>query len=161
MYEVGDNVIYGENGVCRVDAVGPIAMSGTDKNKLYYTLSPVVGTGTFYAPIDTKVFMRSLMSKEEAEEFLDTVADIEPAICNDVRFTHVDAFYKGLFKEHTCSALVAMLKGIYSQERVSKSNRIDAVTKRAKDILNSEISLALEIPYEEAEARIKERLEVN
>jgi CarD family transcriptional regulator len=158
MFAVGDKIIYGENGVCTVEAVGKLAMSGTDRERIYYTLSPMVGTGTFYAPVDTKVFMRSIMSKREAEDFLESMAEIEPAICHDVRFTHVDAFYKELFREHTCQALVAMLKGIYSQERSSRSNRIDMVTKRAKEILNGELSVALGIPYDETEEYVRRRM---
>jgi CarD family transcriptional regulator len=58
MFAVGDKIIYNENGVCTVEAVGPDSGMGSG-NRLYYTLSPMVGTGTFYAPVDTKVFMRS------------------------------------------------------------------------------------------------------
>ena len=57
MYEIGQYIIYGENGVCTVDAIGPLSMRGSDKDRIYYTLSPYVGTGTFYAPVDTKVYM--------------------------------------------------------------------------------------------------------
>jgi CarD family transcriptional regulator len=158
MFEIGEKIIYGENGVCTVEAVGPISMSGADKNRLYYTLSPMVGTGTFYAPVDTKVFMREVMTREEAEDFIETLTEIEPAVCHDVRFTHVDAFYKELFKKHTCTALVAMLKGIYLQERSNRSNRIDLVTKRAKEILNGELSVALGIPYDETEEYVRSRM---
>ena len=155
MYKVGEKIIYGENGVCTVESVGPIDMGGSDKNRVYYTLSPLIGTGTFYAPVDTKVFMRAIMTKKEAESFVKGIKDIEPAVCYDVRFTHVDAFYKELFKQHTCEALVALLKGIYMQEKPNRSNRIDAVTKRAKEILNGELSVALSMPYDEMDEYIK------
>jgi len=158
MFEIGEKIIYGENGVCTVDAIGPLSMRGADNSRDYYTLTPLVGKGTFYAPVDTKVFMRKVMSKKEAEEFIERLDDIEPAVCQDVRFTHVDAFYKELFQQHTCEALVAMLKGIYSQERNTRSNRIDTVMRRAKEILNSELSVALGIPYEETEGYVAEHL---
>jgi hypothetical protein len=51
-----------------------------------------------------------------------------------------------------------MLKGIYSQERSSRSNRIDMVTKRAKEILNGELSVALGIPYNETEEYVRRRM---
>ncbi|HNY00520.1 MAG TPA: CarD family transcriptional regulator [Oscillospiraceae bacterium] len=157
MFEVGDKIIYNENGVCTVADVGPIEMGSGDR--LYYTLSPMVGTGTFYAPVDSKVYMRSVMTKTEAETFIDSIPRIEPAVCHDVRFTHVDAFYKEMFRKHTCEALVALLKGIYGQERANRSNRIDTVTKRAKEILNGELSVATGIPYEKIEDYIQSRLE--
>lgn len=158
MYKIGEKIIYSENGVCTVVEVGPISMGGADKERIYYTLSPMMGTGTFYAPVDSKVFMRPVMTKAEAEEFVNGMKEIEPAICKDVRFTHVDAFYKELFKKHSCEALVAMLKGIYSQERVNRSNRIDSVTKRAKEILHCELSVALGIPMEDMEEFITQRI---
>ena len=159
MFEIGEKIIYGENGVCTVVAVGPIAMSGADKGREYYTLSPMVGTGTFYAPVDSKVVMRPVMSKAEAEDFIDGMWEIEPAVCHDVRFTHVDAFYKELFRRHSCEAMVALLKGIYSQERSNRSNRIDTVTRRAKEILNSELSVSLGIPYEDTEDYVRGKME--
>ncbi len=157
MFEIGDKIIYNENGVCTVEGVGPIEMGGGDR--LYYTLSPMVGTGTFYAPVDSKVFMRSVMTKDEAERFIESIPQIEPAVCKDVRFTHVDAFYKDMFRRHSCEALVALLKGIYGQERANRSNRIDAVTKRAKEILNGELSVATGIPYDEIEGYIQSRID--
>ena len=157
MFEIGDKIIYNENGVCTVEGVGPIEMGGGDR--LDYTLSPMVGTGTFYAPVDSKVFMRSVMTKDEAERFIESIPQIEPAVCKDVRFTHVDAFYKDMFRRHSCEALVALLKGIYGQERANRSNRIDAVTKRAKEILNGELSVATGIPYDEIEGYIQSRID--
>lgn len=158
MYEIGQYVIYGENGVCTVDAIGPLSMRGSDKDRIYYTLSPYVGTGTFYAPVDTKVFMRPVISKDTAEAFLDSLGDIKPAICQDIRFTHVDAFYKELFQEHTCEALAALLKGIFSQERTNRSNRIDMVMRRAKEILSSELAVATGVPYGEMEETVIQKL---
>ena len=156
MFEIGDKIIYNENGVCTVEKIGSLEMGSSDR--LYYTLLPMVGTGTFYAPVDSNVFMRSVMSRDEAERFICSIPAIEPAVCHDARFTHVDAFYKEQFRKHSCEALVALLKGIYGQERSNRSNRIDTVTKRAKEILNGELSVATGIPYEEIEGYIQKRL---
>ena len=50
MYQVGDLVIYGSSGVCRVSAVGKPGVSYVDEGKDYYTLSPLYGTEVIYAP---------------------------------------------------------------------------------------------------------------
>ena len=42
MYSIGDKIIYGENGVCTVEKIEPLVMSGAPKDKLYYYLSPLV-----------------------------------------------------------------------------------------------------------------------
>lgn len=160
MFSVGDKIIYGENGVCTVDRIEPLAMSGAPKDKLYYYLTPLVGTGTYFAPVDTGVFMRGVMSREEAEALIDAMPGIEPAICNDNRFNHVDAFYKELFRQHSCEALVAIVKGLRQRmsERKTKSSRAEATMKRAKDMLHGELSVALGMEVQEVEAYIRSRI---
>ena len=98
MFSVGDKIIYGENGVCTVESIGPLSMAGAPKDKLYYYLSPLIGSGTYFAPVDSGAYMRPVMSRAEAEALIDAMPGIQPAICNDNRFNHVDTFYKNLFK---------------------------------------------------------------
>lgn len=161
MFSVGEKIIYGENGVCTVDSIGPLAMSGAPKDKLYYYLTPLVGSGTYFAPVDTMAYMRPVMSREEAEALIDAIPGIEPAICNDNRFNHVDAFYKELFRQHSCEALVAVVKGLTHRmnERKTKSSRAEATMKRAKDILHGELSVALDMDIRDVEGYIVRRLE--
>ena len=47
MYCVGEKIIYGENGVCTVEKIEPLGLSGASKDKLYYHLSPLIGSGTY------------------------------------------------------------------------------------------------------------------
>lgn len=160
MYSLGDKIIYGENGVCTVVKIAPLDMSCADRQKLYYHLSPLVGSGTYFTPVDSNAFMRPVMSREEAEAFIDTIPTIEPAVCNDSRFNHVDAFYKELFRQHTCEALVAIVKGLHSRlsERKTRSSRAEVTMKRAKDMLNGELSIALGIGIDEVDDYISSRI---
>lgn len=160
MFSVGDKIIYGENGVCTVEKIAPLEMSGASRDKLYYSLRPLVGSGTYFAPVESGAFMRPIMSRSEAEAFIDTIPSIEPAICNDNRFNHVDAFYKELFKKHSCEALVAIIKGLHERmsERKTKSSRAESTMKRAKDILHGELSAALELELSQVEAYIESRV---
>ena len=160
MFSVGDKIIYGENGVCTIEKIEPLSMSGAPKDKLYYYLDPLVGSGVYFAPVDTKVYMRPVMSREEALALIDAMPGIAPAVCNDNRFNHVDAFYKELFKQHSCEALVAIVKGLRQrmQERKTKSSRAEATMKRAKDMLHGELSVALGIELQEVEPYIRSRI---
>lgn len=160
MFSVGDKIIYGENGVCTVEKIAPLDMSGASADKLYYHLSPLIGTGTYFAPVDSNAFMRPVISREEAEALIDSIESIEPAICTDTRFNHVDAFYKELFKQHTCEALVAIVKGLKGRmsDKKTKSSRAESTMKRAKDILHGELSIALGIDVGEVESYICTRL---
>lgn len=158
MFEVGEKIIYGENGVCTVEKIAPLSSGPADK--LYYHLTPYIGSGTYFAPVDSGAFMRTVMSKEEAEALIDLIPGIEPAICMDNRFNHVDAFYKELFRQHTCEALVAIIKGLKTRmsERKTKSSRAEITMKRAKDILHGELSIALGIELDEVENYIYSRI---
>lgn len=160
MFVVGEKIIYGENGVCTVEKIAPLSMSGGN-DKLYYHLSPLVGSGTYFAPVESGAFMRPLISREQAEALIKSIPDIEPAICNDNRFNHVDAFYKELFKQHSCEALVAIIKGLHSRmsDRKTKSSRAETTMKRAKDILHGELSVVLEMEISEVEAYIASQIE--
>lgn len=160
MFSVGDKIIYGENGVCTVEKIAPLDMSGASTDKLYYHLSPLIGTGTYFAPVDSNAFMRPVISREEAEALIDSMESIEPAICTDTRFNHVDAFYKELFKQHSCEALVAIVKGLKGRmsDKKTKSSRAESTMKRAKDILHGELSIALGIEINEVENYICARL---
>ena len=93
------------------------------------------------------------MSREEAEALIDAMPGIEPAICNDNRFNHVDAFYKELFRQHSCEALVAIVKGLRQRmsERKTKSSRAEATLKRARDILHGELAVALDIEMQDVD----------
>ena len=160
MFLVGDKIIYGENGVCTVEKIEPLAMSGAPKDKLYYHLTPLVGSGTYFTPVDSGAYMRPVMSREEAEALIDAMPEIAPAICNDNRFNHVDAFYKELFRLHSCEALVAIVKGLRSRmaERKTRSSRAEATMRRAKDMLHGELSVALGINIQDVESYIQERI---
>lgn len=160
MYSIGEKIIYGEHGVCTVASIAPLDSFPGSNDKLYYHLEPLIGTGTFFAPIDSAAFMRPVMSRAEAEALLEAMSGIEPAICTDNRFNHVDAFYKELFRRHSCEALVAILKGLRGRlaDKKNKSSRAELTMKRARDMLNGELSVALEMDLEEVDSLVRSRL---
>lgn len=78
MFFVGDLMIYGTNGVCRVEEIGPSPFNADD-TRLFYRLAPVDERSTLviYTPVDNEsVKMRPLISKEEASELLDLIPQI-------------------------------------------------------------------------------------
>ena len=160
MFSVGDKIVYGENGVCTVEKIEPLGNTGANKGMLYYHLSPLIGSGTYFAPVDSGAYMRLVISREEAEALIDSMPNIEPAICNDNRFNHVDAFYKELFRQHSNEALVAIVKGLRCRmaQRKSRSSRAEATLKRARDMLHGELSVALDLDLDQVEDYITERI---
>ena len=45
MYEIGQYIIYGCEGVCRVEEIGPVEIKGAQKGVDYYTLCSVYQHG--------------------------------------------------------------------------------------------------------------------
>ena len=75
MYEIGDYIIYSNHGVCRVEDIGSLDISGIDKSVKCYTLQPVFSkSSTLYTPVDNdKVSMRKVISNEEAKELIEQI----------------------------------------------------------------------------------------
>lgn len=79
MYEVGDLIVYGRTGICEVTEITTLKMDGVPKDKLYYILRPVrEKRGKVFTPVDNeKIVMRKVISKEEAEELIREIPQIE------------------------------------------------------------------------------------
>ena len=82
MFQKGDLIVYGNMGVCRVEAVeAPAGLPGAGEKKLYYKLDPVYETGTVYIPVDAKVFMRPILTHAQAEALIGRIPEIEENPC--------------------------------------------------------------------------------
>ena len=135
------------------------AVRPTVPDRLFYHLRPLVGSGRLFTPVDSNAYMRPVMSRDEAEAFIAGIPAIEPAICSDNRFNHVDSFYRDLFKTHELEDLVSVIKGLTLRldEKKTRSSRAEATIKRAKDILYSELSISLDIDLKSVESYIAEK----
>lgn len=165
MYQKGEYVIYGNSGICRIEEIGiPANYPRVTAGKQYYTLLPVFGSGMIYAPIDTRVFMRNIMTRQEAEALIEQIPEIkeEAFAGQDVRA--LSEKYKECLDTHQCEDLVRLMKTIYKKEKsMAESGKKLAKTEQdygrmAKELLHQEFSMALGIPCEEVEAYILKRV---
>lgn len=79
MFAVGEYIVYGINGICRVEDVCPSPYDATD-TRTYYLLVPVNNpmSSTIYTPVNNeRVPMRRLMTPEEIEALIAAMPDIE------------------------------------------------------------------------------------
>ena len=83
MYEIGELIVYGNEGVCRVEKIGASESPGANKDRLYYTLIPLARNGKVTVPVDSSVFSRPVISREEAEEIMSCVETVEVEVFND------------------------------------------------------------------------------
>ena len=71
MFQPGDIIVYGNTGVCKVVELSRPNLPGVDQKKDYYLLFPLFQDEKIYSPVDnTKVFMRPVISRKQAEELL-------------------------------------------------------------------------------------------
>ena len=91
MFEIGEYIVYGVKGVCRIEDITHIDISGADKDRLYYVLAPVGdGSGRIYAPTDNqKITMRKVISREEADQLIEDMPKIEQLWVPDDRQIHI------------------------------------------------------------------------
>ena len=78
MFDIDDLIMYGNTGVCKVSDITTPEFAGADEDKLYYVLEPLYQSGVIYAPVDNeKVFMRPVISEDEARDLIDNIPQIE------------------------------------------------------------------------------------
>lgn len=140
MFTEGQLVIYGGEGVCRIAAVGPSSLSGTDKTKLYYTLTPLTRSGTVLTPVDTKVLMRPILSRQEAES-------------RSMRL--LKEFYQQIVTSYDCRRMAGLIRSAVRRRKHAlrtgrKVSQMDErYLRRAENALYGELAAALDLPEEE------------
>lgn len=165
MFNIGELIIYGSSGVCKVTEITKMSLKGMHDGRLYYVLQPYYQkTGKIFTPVDNeKVIMRQLISKEEAKALIDDIPNIESLwIANDKQREET---YKKCIRSHECKEYVKIIKTLYmrKQERIAQGKKITATDERyfrqAEDNLYEELSIPLGIPKEEMSDYIAKRIE--
>jgi len=155
MFQVGDFIIYGGEGACQVEAVGPLELEGFEGDKPYYTLAPLYRAGKIYTPVNTNVYMRPVLSRAEAEALVRQIPSIKAAPCAVRNPRVLGEFYQEMLRSHDCESMVLLIKTAYgkSQRRLARGAKPSQVDerylKRAEDLLYGELAVALDIPREE------------
>lgn len=164
MFKVGEYIVYGLNGVCEVEEVGPMELSGVQSDKIYYTLAPVYTKGSrVYTPVDNqKVIMRSVMSKKEICNLIDQMKEIELIEAADDKSR--EAAYKEALRSCDCLEWMRIIGTARKrkEERIAQGKKMSACDERylkqAQDILNGEFALGLGIEKQEVEQFIEQRV---
>jgi len=165
MFQPGDWIVYGSCGVCRVEAVGAMACSIAAPDRLYYTLQPLLGTEVIYTPVDTKVFMRPVLRRAQAQQLIEQIPSIREEARMERSLTLLKEHYEAYFASHTCEDLVQLIKSVYSKNQAARAqdrklSQVDQkYKKRAEDLLHGELAVALGIEPEQVEEYICRALE--
>ena len=163
MFNIDDYVIYGGNGVCKVTDIGVPEISRFDCEKEYYTLEPVYESGKIFAPVDNnKVVMRRVITKEEADDLINSIPSVEVNWVEDMKDREHE--FKDIIHHYDCRGFVNIIKTIIERKKkcssvgkkisVSDTNYL----KRAQEYLCGEFAIALNIPKDTVNTYIENRL---
>lgn len=163
-FKIGDLVIYGSNGVCRIKACGTLDSSAVRKDTLYYTVEPYYASGTtYYVPVDSQqVLLRRVVSRQEALELIDEIVDMEELWIEDERRRELE--YRAAVKKGDCRELVKMIKTIYlrKQSRIAQGKKVPAGDERyfklAEEYLYGELAVSLDMTKEETKDFVIQRV---
>ena len=162
MYKIGDYVVKPSSGVCRVDNIMHLDMSGVDRNRLYYLLVPVNDeNGKIYYPVDSSAQqIRKVMTSQEVHELIERIPDIqEISISNDKLR---EQKYKEVVKSIEPESLLSIIKTTYlrKKDRLQKGKKNTVADENylnlAEKMLFSELCLVLGKDKEEVHNLITE-----
>ncbi|MDR2931878.1 MAG: CarD family transcriptional regulator [Oscillospiraceae bacterium] len=167
MYQVGDVVFYENTGACRITDISAQSVPDTAENRLYYTLSPIFQECIIRTPVDNgKVFMRPIISKEEAERLIDTIPSIQAEPFHGKANSELTEHYKELISTYDCMDLIILTMSIYAKKQEAEENKRKFGTvderfmRRAEELLYGELSVALEIDRADVQSYISSRVSV-
>lgn len=154
MFTKGDYVVYGLDGVCRIEGIETPDIMDIPKDKKYYVLFPVSQSGKIYVPVNSaESKMRNVISKREAEELISKLQEIEPLKTENEKTA--EELYKKCIKSYDCTEWVRLIKYIYQRKQKRSKDgkkmtaRDEKYMKMAEEALYSELGIALDVPKEQ------------
>lgn len=160
VFKIGDHVICGNKGVCVVENITTLNISGVDRDREYYILKPLYMAGsTVYVPVDSpQKSMRKVLERGEAQKLIETIPEIPLlAITNDKLS---EQMYRECIRTNNCEELVKIIKTIYlrKQKRIQAGRKVTAVDAKyfhmAEDNLYGELAVSLDMSRDEVEGYI-------
>ncbi len=159
-------MLYGGIGVCRIGEIREQVFPSTGEKRLYYVLNSLYEDCVISAPVDSdKVFIRPIISREEAERIIQRIPEIHPEAYQSRATRELAEHYEAILKSHDCDSLVELTMSIYhkKQAMLSQKRKFGSVDerflKRAEDLLFGELAAALDIPRDSVQEYIAAQIE--
>lgn len=148
MFDVGEYIVYGQNGICRIEDITHPDISGYDDDRLYYVLIPERSRESrLFCPTDnTKVVLRKIVSAEQAMAAISEAESMEPLQVTNDRMR--DECYKNVMKSCELKQWIQIIKTllIRKKEREAAGKKITATDERylnaAQEVLFTEVAIA-------------------
>lgn len=158
-FNVGDNVVYGGNGVCKIARIEEMSFFNAMPEE-YYVLEPVFGgqSSTMFVPSSNEIMMakmKPVISREEAEEILLHMKD-NPMEWPEEKNVRKETFSKILLsgdRKSILSLIVTITQ--YQMARESEGKRLNLQDEKfledAKKIMKTEVAVAFGIDISEVD----------
>lgn len=164
MLELGQTVLYGTEGVCRVSGIEEMKIGG--KRASYYVLSPVFqGSATIYVPVDNPVLtakMRRILSAEEIDKILATATEEDLTWIEDPNERKTE--YGRILSSGDRCEVVRLIRMLYlRRSQLQKSGKHlrmgdEQLLRDAEKLLNDEFAHVLQISRQEVPDYIRSRI---
>ncbi len=164
-FEVGDMLVYGNTGVCQVVDKCMKSTGKIEDERLFYVLKPLYQDGTITVPVDTKMFIRSVISAPEAQNIIEKINEMEALPYHDRNFNQLAAYYDKALSSPEFTRVVELALSLHKKKVCAERDRkklgqIDMrYLRRVENLLYGEFSVALGVEKEEAEEMVRERIE--
>ena len=167
MFSVGDTVVYGSQGVCRIE--------GTQSKKIrgeyvdYIVLKPVYDqNSTVFVPKNNEELlakMREILSADEIYRIISELPERDPIWIDDDNIRK--AKYQEMIDEGDRRKIMLIIKTLYRHklEQEEKGRRLhqadEFILRQAEKLLHDEFALVLDIRPDEVVPFIMEQIDVH
>lgn len=164
MYQVGERVIYGSNGVCEINEIKMIEVPHTYEEKAYYVMKPLFQDCKISVPVDTKVFMRYVITREDAESLIAQISQVDAQPYYNTALRQLQDYYETKISTHSCEDLLTLLVSLHRKKAavLAQKRKFGAIDerymKRVEDLLFGELAVALEMTKAEVRKLMIDRL---
>ena len=164
MFAIGEYIVYGTNGICRVEDICASPYDKTD-TRTFYLLVPLNNpmSSTIYTPVDNvRVPMRRLMTLEEIEELILSMPNIQ--LLSVPIEKQRREIYRTTIGELRPEGYVSVIKTVHTRRKqLLAAHKHFPVSdmeygRLAKHLLYSELAHVLGMDEERIEPYIEERL---
>lgn len=167
MFNIGDTVVYGINGVFVIEDIRKERVLGENHN--YYVLKEICGKrdSLLYVPTDNEALISTLrypISYDDATRLIEEIESVPEAEWQKDSRGRINHF-KSIISEGDHRGIISVIKSIWKngerrRAEGKKSYLMDETTlQKAERILYSELSIALGIPEDEVLSHILNTLQ--
>ena len=157
-FQIDQKIVYPSQGVGKITEIFEKIFRGTPM--MYYKIYIEASDMIVMVPVEKaeELGIRSIVSSEEAEKALNSLADDFEPITSDWKLRY--QMNLDLLKKGTIADIAAIVRCLYNRSKVKELPILERkLYDQAKKLLEDEISIAMGIDVKEIESQIHTKLE--